>query len=327
MLKKLIVILGPTASGKTDLSIKLARKFNGEVISADSRQVYKGMDIGTGKDIENSKFQIPNFKSISNDKFQIGYYEIDEVKVWLYDVAEPSQTFNVAAYAKLANKALENICGRKKLPILVGGTGFYIKAVVDGIETIGFPPDWELREKLLNYQIIKLSKLLKQLDPKKWERMNESDRENPRRLIRAVEVALAKEPKPLAPSPYTLNPLFIGLTAPNKVLYQRIDGRVEKRVKEGILGEIENLLKEGYSWEKSVLGETIGYKEFKPYFEGEINPSEAIQRWKYDEHAYARRQVTWFKKALRQAQGTWFDITKRGFEKRINERVKDWLAD
>jgi len=195
-MSKVLIICGPTAVGKTALGVRLAKELNGEIISADSRQVYKGMDIGTGKDLPvNPKFEILNPKQILNSKFQIlnyqiGYYEIDGVKVWLLDIVEPDCQFSVADYVRCANSVIEDIWRRGKLPILVGGTGFYIKAIVDGIETIGVGPDWSLRRKLSNYQIIKLSNLLKKIDLEKWKRMNESDQKNPRRLVRAIEVAI-----------------------------------------------------------------------------------------------------------------------------------------
>ncbi|NCS99922.1 tRNA (adenosine(37)-N6)-dimethylallyltransferase MiaA, partial [Candidatus Parcubacteria bacterium] len=133
---KLLIICGPTATGKTRLGIELAKKFNGEIVSADSKQVYRGMDVGTGKDLPvSSKLQL------SAQSFQLGYYEIKRVKVWLLDIVEPDYKFNVADYKKCADAIVEDIWKRKKLPIVVGGTGFYIKAIVDGIETMGVLPD------------------------------------------------------------------------------------------------------------------------------------------------------------------------------------------
>jgi len=326
--QKLLVICGPTATGKTSLGIELAKKFNGEVVSADSRQVYKEMDIGTGKDIGNVKCQMSNVKSISNDKLQIGYYEIEGVKVWLYDVVEPDYRFSVADWVKCAEVVIKDIWGRGKLPILVGGTGFYIKALIDGIESLGIPPDWELRKELSNYQIIELSNLLKKLDPEKWKKMNQSDRNNPRRLIRAIEIAkkIPNSPPKTAgpPSAEKLkinNLLVIGLRAPYRLLYQRIDQRVEERVEKGIIEEIQKLIKKGYNWENSALGATIGYKEWRPFFEGKASKEEIIQRWKFAEHAYARRQMTWFKKNKRIC---WFDIYQKNWQYKVEESVEDW---
>ena len=335
-MKKLLIICGPTATGKTALGIKLAKKFNGELISADSRQVYKGMDVGTGKDLPvNSKFQIPNSKQIPKSKFQIGYYLLEEVPVWLYDVVASNYQFNVAGYVECANLVIEDIWQRDKLPILVGGTGFYIKALIDGVESLGVPPDWELREKLSNCQIVELSNLLKELDFQRWQKMNESDRNNPRRLIRAIEIATRipnskiQIPKKNQILKFKIqNVLFLGLKAPYKILYERIDQRVEERVRRGIIKEIKNLLKKGYNFDNSVLGKTIGYKEWKTCF---INSKfqipnsklkeEIIQKWKYEEHSYARRQMIWFKKDKRIK---WFDITEPDWQLKVVDFVKNW---
>ncbi|MGB9911378.1 MAG: tRNA (adenosine(37)-N6)-dimethylallyltransferase MiaA [Microgenomates group bacterium] len=334
-MNRLLVICGPTATGKTALGIKLAKKFNGEIVSADSRQVYKGMDIGTGKDLPaNSKFKILNSKQIKKLKFQnskstIGYYEISGVKVWLYDVVEPNYQFNVADYVKCANLVIENIWRQEKLPILVGGTGFYIKGVVDGIETLGIPPDWELRKKLEKWGIEKLQKIIQQLAPHRWQKMNESDRKNPRRLIRAIEIiknskiknSLQVENQKLK---FQKDFLMIGLRAPSKFLYQRIDQRVEERITQGIEKEIKDLIESGYNWKNSVLGTTIGYKEWKDFFEGKINKIEVIKRWQFAEHGYARRQITWFKKEKRII---WFDITQKSWQNKVIKKVKEWLDE
>lgn len=332
-MNKLITIVGPTATGKTALGIKLAKKFGGEIVSADSRQVYKGMDIGTGKDLpinskpQNTKYKILDTKYKSKEHW-FGYYLFDKVPVWLLDIVKPDYRFSVADYVRCADLVIKDIWQRKKMPILVGGTGFYIKALIDGIETIGVKPDKKLREKLRNLEIEKLREILKRTCPERMRRMNESDRRNPRRLIRAIEITQSRSFKTINHKPLIINHLFIGLTAPNKILYERIDKRVEKRVKQGIVHEIESLLKKGYSWENSVLGETIGYKEWKQYFETLntkyqiLDTKDIIQKWKYNEHAYARRQMTWFKKNKRII---WFNITLRGFEKKVEKKVKNWL--
>lgn len=339
MSKKILVICGPTATGKTALAIKLAKKFNGEIVSADSRQVYKYMDIGTGKDIKNFKFSLfaprlrpapsgEGFRSgLWRDK-QIGYYKIDGVRVWLYDVVRPNYQFSVADYLKCADRVVKNIQERRKLPILAGGTGFYIKAATEGIGTLGVEPDWELRKRL-GYQNIKtLREMLGKLDAERRERMNESDRNNPRRLIRAIEIATqSQSPKSKVQSSKLKidDSLMIGLKAPFKELYQRIDERVEERVAMGIEKEIKNLLKKGYAFKNSVLGTTMGYKEWMSYFEdGEQkreNKKQIIQRWKFNEHGYARRQMTWFK--LNQ-NIHWFDITESNYQDRVESLVKEW---
>jgi len=295
--RKLLIICGPTAVGKTKLGLKLAKRFNGEIISADSRQVYQGMDIGTGK---------------------------DNLKTWLVDVVEPSFRFNVADYQKRAKTAIDEILKKGKLPIIVGGTGFYIKAITEGIETIGVGPDWELRTKLSNCQINELQITLEKLDPDRFRRMNESDRQNPRRLIRAIEIAQAVGQNTKYKIQNTnKDTLFIGLTAPNEILYPRIDQRVEERIKAGLEEEIKNLLKKGYNWENSALGTTLAYSEWRDFFENKKDKFEIIKKWKFDEHGYARRQMTWFKK---NKKINWFDITDNLWQEKVEKKVNNWYS-
>jgi len=304
MVNKLLIICGPTATGKTKLGVELAKKMEGEIVSADSRQVYRGMDIGTGKDIS-----------------------IDGVKPWLLDIVEPDYRFNVADYKKCADRVLADIWGRGKLPIVVGGTGFYIKAVTEKIETIGIGPDWELRAKLSNYQINELQIALERLDPKRSRGMNESDRQNPRRLIRAIEIAQeTKNQKPKTKNTSKIlktNTLLVGLKVPNDILYQRIDQRVEARVEAGLEDEIKSLLKKGYTWENSALGTTLAYKQWRDYFENRKTKEEVILSWKFDEHGYARRQMTWFKK---NKKINWFDIANDGWQVKVEKMVNNWYS-
>jgi len=325
---RILIVCGPTGVGKTSLALCLAKKFDGELVSADSRQVYRGMDVGTGKDLpRNPKFEILNPKQIQD--YQIGYYLVKGIRLWLLDIVEPDYQFSVADYVKCANVVIGDIWKRGRLPILVGGTGFYIKALVDGIETLGVPPDWELREKLRNLEIKKLREILKEIAPERLEKMNESDRNNPRRLVRAIEIAKSK---PLYHCTSTVgqraNTLFIGLMAPYKELYKRIDQRVEERVKQGVEKEIRKLLSMGYSWENSVLGETIGYKEWRGVMEdgrwkmedGKTR-REIIQRWKFAEHGYARRQMAWFR---RDSRIFWFDLTEEAWQDKVEQLVRSW---
>ncbi len=298
MKKKLLIICGPTATGKTKLGVDLAKRLNGEIVSADSRQVYRGMDIITGKD------------------------RPEGIKIWLYDVINPDQKFSVADFYGLAWKAISDIWQRGKRPIIVGGTGFYLKALVEGIGTMGIGPDWNLRRQLSNYQISELQIYLKKLDQERWERMNESDRKNPRRLIRAIEIAQnSKSQTPI--SKHNVDCLTIGLTAPFKILYERIDRRVEERVKMGAEEEIKKLLDQSYRWDNSVLGTTIGYWEWQEYFEGKMPKEEVIQRWKFDEHNCARRQMTWFKKMK---GASWFNIDKEGWQEEVEKLTKAWYS-
>ena len=332
-MKKLLVVCGLTATGKTALAVELAKKFNGEIVSADSRQAYREMDVGTGKDLpanSNLKSQMSNL-NLKSKNLTIGFYEVEGVKIWLYDIAEPDYRFSVADYVKCSEVVIKDIWKRGKLPILVGGTGFYIKALIDGIETLSVPPDWELREKLRNLEVKKLREILKKIAPERLEKMNESDRNNPRRLIRAIEIVKKiQNPKSKIQNKFKIknsklkidNLLIIGLKAAYEVLYERIDKRVEERVRQGIIKEIQKLIEKGYNWKNSVLGTTIGYREWQLFFEGKALKKEAIQRWKFAEHAYARRQMTWFKKDKRIH---WFDISQKKWQDKIEALVGDWL--
>lgn len=309
MMEKLLAIVGPTATGKTDLAIDLAKKFNGEILSFDSRQIYKGMNIGTGKDIEKAVFK--------ND-----HYLLDGIKIWLYDLAEPNQDFNVIDYVKKAKLVLFKVWRDGKLPILVGGTGFYLRALVEGINTLGIKPDLKLRKKLTSYSIEELQKIIKDKDLAKFEKMNYSDQLNPRRLIRAIEI-VDNAGEEISDRGIKANLLTIGLKAPFEFLYQRIDDRVEKRVKQGLEKEIKSLLAEGYNFDNSVLGRTLGYQQWKGYFDGEKDKNDLLQKWKYDEHAYARRQMTWFKK---NKKVIWFDISQKGWETKVADQVFFWYT-
>jgi tRNA dimethylallyltransferase len=239
-------------------------------------------------------------------------------------VAEPNYKFTVADYLGCVNLVTEDIWRRGKLPIMAGGTGFYIKAAVDGIETLGVPPDWELRKQLSNLEIKKLRRILEGICPERLRGMNKSDRQNPRRLIRAIEIAQKRFMKPVSMRSNTKTKpdiLFIGLTAPYRILYSRIDERVRERVRQGVEEEIKTLLKTGYSWKNSVLKMTIGYRQWQNYFNHEGTKEEAIKSWQLAEHGYTRRQMTWFKKDKRIE---WFDISSKNWPPKLETLVGKW---
>lgn len=319
-MNKLLVICGPTATGKTSLGIHLAQKFAGEIISADSRQVYRGMDIGTGKDIE-----IGVWRTVRRGKEEEpqGYWEVEGVPVHLLDVVNPNQEFSVGHYYNLAWSKIKNLWQKGKLPLLVGGTGFYIKAVVDGIETLKIPPNPKLRKDLEGKMPEQLLVELEKFDPDKVAKMNISDRNNPRRLIRAIEIARWRMENQTwtPPEHQSSEAFFIGLKAPLKILYERIGQRVGKRLKMGAQQEIEKLLQKGYDWRNSALAVTIGYREWQPFFDGQATKEEVIKRWQFAEHDYSRRQMTWFKKDKRI---NWFDITRKGWQDEVETLVKNW---
>lgn len=328
-MNKLLIICGPTASGKTGLGIRLAKKFNGEIVSADSRQVYKGMDIITGKDLpENSKLEIRNSRlGITNNKLEVGYRTKDDIPIWLVDIVDPNYPFNVGEYAKLAHAVISDIWLRNKLPVVVGGTGFYIRAILGQIETVAIPPNKPLRKILEKYTKDQLQKALIQHARDKWEKMNPSDRENPRRLIRAIEVAAFyhKSKNKLAHilAPLQIDSLlYIGLKSSFDFLYKRIDQRVEARLKNGAEDEINVLMAKKYSWFLPAFSSS-GCRELKEYLEGKITLLDGVKSWKFQEHFYARKQMTWFKKDKRI---NWFNIADKNYLNQIEEIVAKWYT-
>jgi tRNA dimethylallyltransferase len=275
-LKPLIVILGPTASGKSELAIKLAKKFNGEIISADSRQVYKGMDIGTGKITKKEMQGIPHY---------------------LLDVASPKKRFTVVQYRKLALKAINKIFKKGKLPILCGGTGFYIQAVIDRVIIPEVKPDWRLRFNLNQLETGEIFNKLKKLDPKRTQTI---DRKNRRRLIRALEIVIkTKKPIPVlkkSPLPYPV--LIIGIKKEKRELKRLIRKRFFKWLKEGFLREVLKLRKINLSWQK-IEEFGIHYRVAAQYLQNKITDRELIENSLRELQNYAKRQMAWFKKDKR----------------------------
>jgi len=271
-MKKLIVILGPTASGKSEIAVKLAKKIKGEVISADSRQVYKGMDIGTGKITKREMQGIPHH---------------------LLDVASPKRKFTVSQYRKLALAAIKEIFKRGRLPIVCGGTGFYIQALIDGIVIPEVKPDWKLRKELEKKTAKDLFLELKKLDP---ERAKTIDKANKRRLIRALEIIIkTKRPVPLLKKqllPYSI--LLIGIKKEKEALKKLIEKRLLRRLKKGMVREVKTLKKTGLSW-KRLEDFGLEYRYIAQYLQGKIAYKEMIQKLKKEIEHFAKRQMTWWK--------------------------------
>lgn len=272
---KLIVILGPTASGKTNLSIKLAKNFDGEIISADSRQVYIDMNIGSGKVTKKETNGIPHY---------------------LLDVANPKRKFSVAQYKKLAIKKIKNVQKRGKIPFLVGGTGFYIQAIVDGITIPEVKPDWNLRKKLELLTNEELFMKLKKIDPNK---ANTIDKHNPRRLIRALEIVLkTKKPIPVLEKINQFDTLQIGITKQKEELKKLIKIRLAKRlIKGAIINEVKKLHK-NLSW-KRLEEFGLEYRFVAQYLQNKITYQEMINNIQIESEQYAKRQMTWFKRDKR----------------------------
>lgn len=272
---KLIVILGPTASGKTALSVKLAKRFNGEVVSADSRQVYRGMDVGTGKVTKKEMQGVPHH---------------------LLDAANPKTRFTVAQYQKLALEAIKNTERKNKIPFLVGGTGFYIQSIVDGIVIPQVKPDWKLRKKLEKMMTERLFKKLKNLDPRRTKLI---DRHNPRRLIRALEIIYkTKKPIPSLRGKNQFNVLEIGIIKSPQELKALIHKRLIKRLKNNAMINEVKKLRKSLSWKRlEELG--LEYRFVAQYLQNKITYRQMKDNIQKESEHYAKRQLTWFKKDKR----------------------------
>ena len=314
-MKKLLVIEGPTGTGKTSLAIKLVKKFNGEIVSADSRQIYKGMDIGTGKIDLSSK--------ISDVRKEKNKWIVDGVPIHLYDVITPDKTFSVAEYQQLAYGAIDEISKKGKLPILVGGTGLYIQAVTEGLKIPKVAPDKKLRDRLETQPLNTLVAELEKVDPTTAGKI---DKQNPRRVIRALEVfyqtgsSLSSLQEKFKSN---FDALQIGLTAEREPLYQKVDDRVDSWFEQGFTEEVKKLLNQGFSENLPAMS-SLGYRQVAMFIQGKIPEGEAKQRIKWETHSYIRRQYTWFR---RNRNIFWFDINEKEIEKEIEKIISKWIAE
>lgn len=297
----LLVICGPTATGKTKLAFRLAKEFDGELVSADSRQIYRGMDIVTGKDLpETYDVQMRRYE-FRKTTYRIPGYVINGVPLWMYDVVDPDSEFSVSHYRFLAKRVLSDIRKRKKLPIVVGGTGFYINSLIQPLSFIDIPKDVSFREKIETASVSQLQAMLQEENSEFWKTMNESDRRNPRRLIRKIEIARYKKTHLAgrALRKERQNVFMIGLKEKPDVLKKRIEERVEKRMQQGARKEVESLHRKGYRWSLSSMS-GLGYRQWRDWEKwkekGGLSEQSIIAQWKKDEWKYAKRQMIWFKK-------------------------------
>lgn len=268
---KIIVILGQTATGKSDFAVQIAKKIGGEIISADSRQVYKGMDLGTGKITKKEMGRVPHH---------------------LLDVVSPKKVFSVSDFKKLADKKIREIIARGYVPIICGGTGFYIDAVVSGTILPEVPPNKKLRATLEKKSAEQLYAILKKLDK---TRAKDIDAKNKVRLIRAIEIAKALGKVPKVKNKEKYDVIKIGLTLPDEILKERIHIRLLSRIKKGMLREIKNLHDNGVSWKRmNDLG--LEYRYGALYLQGKLTKAEMIEKLNTEIWHYAKRQKTWFKR-------------------------------
>jgi len=274
-MKPLLVVLGPTASGKTAFSIKLAKIFDGEIISADSRQIYKLMEIGTAK---------------------VKLNEMDGVTHYMIDEVDPDSEFTLADYVKKAKFYIEEILKHGKLPILVGGTGLYIRAICQNYNIPSVPPNPELREKLQKDYAEKgedyVYKKLKRIDPENAARIHPH---NHVYVIRAIEIATAGMNKRDMHGESEYNLLKIGIDWERERLYQRIDERAQNQIDEGLINETKTLLQKGYTVKLPSMS-SLGYPEIIAYINGKISLTDALSLIQQNTRNYAKRQLTWFRR-------------------------------
>ncbi len=300
--KKLVVILGPTATGKTKLAVALARHFNGEIISADSRQVFRGMDIGTGKDLADYYFETIEQKKVNENIFSKknvkNFKTIQHVPYHLIDIISPKTKFNVFKYQRLAYKAIEKVIAKGHLPILVGGTGLYIDAVIKGYnfcgEKVSTNKIFNIRKKLNKLSLPQLLNQLKQIDFKTYQKIDHANRRRVQRVLELYYVSGKKKSEAgVIGSDY--DALVLGITFPLPELYRRIDERLDSRLKEGMIQEIKKLRSQGITWKR--LDEFgLEYRYISYFLRGKLSYQEAIEKLKQEIHHFAKRQMTWFKR-------------------------------
>ena len=287
MLPPLLVLLGPTAIGKTELSLSLCEIFNGEVVSADSRQIYRGMDIGTAKATLAEQERVPHH---------------------LIDIRNPQEVLTVAEYQQLAYAAIDAIHQRQRLPFLVGGTALYLRAIVEGLRIPVVAPNpalrAELEAQLAAEGVGALFQRLQQLDPLAAAHI---DGRNPRRVLRALEIVLITgrskvELEGSSPPPYRI--LQIGLTRSRETLYQRVDQRVDQMLAQGLVAETQTLLEQGYPITLPAMT-SLGYRQVIDYLQGKLTLSQAAELIKFETHRFVRHQYTWFR---RMPSVQWFDL-------------------
>ena len=302
---RVLAIVGPTAVGKSDFALDIAESYNGEIISADSRQVYRYMDIGTAKPTPEMRCRVAHH---------------------LIDLIDPDQQYSVAQFVRDATAALHDIWDRQKLPIVVGGTGLYVKALLDGLELPEVPPDpalrAELEQRIRSEGLEAVVAELLRCDP---DAARIVDLRNPRRVIRALEVTL-KSGTPFSAlrrrTPPDWNTLRIGLTLDRQALYERINRRLEQQVAAGLVQEVRGLLARGYRPDDPGLCGLV-YREFVRHVLGELSLDQAICLAQRETRRYAKRQLTWFRA---DPQVRWFEATPDGL-KQARAAIEQWLAE
>ena len=302
-MKSIVAIIGPTAVGKSELALTLAEKYGGEIVSTDSRQVYRYMNIGTAKPEPQQRLKVNHH---------------------LIDLIDPDQEFSLALYQKLAFQAITSCLARGHLPLLVGGSGLYVWSVLEGWKIPQVPPDYSLRhgleQRAKSEGGLSLYRELQALDP---EAARQIDWHNLRRVIRALEVCQTtgvpfSQMQNKQPPDFTA--LIIGLTTSREDLYRRIDLRVDRMIEQGLVDEVKGLLDRGYGLDLPALS-SLGYRQIGLFLDGKLSLDDAIQQIKFETHRFARHQYAWFRSNDKRIQ--WFDV-RQDFVAKATELVRDF---
>ena len=301
--KPLLVIIGPTAVGKTNLSLLVGETWASEIVSADSRLFYRQMDIGTAKPTQNERNCVPHH---------------------LIDIANPNETVTLGWYQREAYRIIDDIQQRERLPILVGGTGQYMQAVCEGWGIPEVPPHWALREELEKSSAETLHERLQTVDPIAAQAIHPN---NKRRVIRALEVCLVTN-RPISelqrkqPPPY--DQLVLGLYCERETLYGRIDARVDQMIKDGLLAEVEQLLHSGYDCGLPAMS-GLGYQQLCEYIAGKLEWDEAVERIKFETHRFVRHQNNWFERQM--SNVVWVGVDSADYPNNALAIIDEWLNE
>ena len=303
MKSKVLIIAGATCTGKSDVAIEIAKEFNGEIISADSMQIYKYCDIGTAKITPN---------------------EMQGIKHHCLSIISPLSEFSVSEFKQIAEERIKEIIKKEKLPILVGGTGLYLEAIMKNYDFAQTTKNDELRQKYEQFLREKgkdaLYDLLVQKNPEKAKKI---EMNNTRRVIRALEIEDNSTKEPPLQTDAKFDYLFCVLTKNREALYDKINSRVDQMINNGLEREVRNLLERGVQFSNQCM-KSIGYKEWEEYFSGQITKFELIEKIKQNTRRYAKRQITWFK---HRDNAVYFSVDDKNFNTEIKNMIKEWIKN
>ncbi len=318
-MQKLLIICGPTAVGKTNLAYEITKQIPGEILSADSRQIFRALPVMTGKDIPEDAALVQSTLTELGKK--IPYWNTGFTRIWGTDLLDLSEGAHSSLFTMVGNTVLSDIASRKILPIVVGGTGMYIEALLGKYDTVHVPRSEELRTLLDSMSVEQLQERLMDIDLPRIGHMNESDRKNKRRLERAIEIAVWRQTNdtPLVSSK-RFDTFWIGLTAPRPELEQRIKTRLDKRWPLAV-DEVKQL-------SNTLVGEhsqtILGLSEVQQFLDGKLTEDEAKELWYRGERQYSKRQQVWF---LKNPDILWTDVSEVGWKESVLEKVRTWYTD